>query len=54
MARLDDAYKVYGIRHIQVDPSLDSLSVEYDATRLNPKEVAATLGRLGIPIQQGW
>ena len=41
----------YGIQHIRVDPALDALSVEYDATRLRPAEVEAALAGAGIPVQ---
>ena len=41
----------YGIQRIQVADSLDSLMVEYDATRLRPAEVEAALAVAGIPAQ---
>jgi len=44
------AYAIYGIQKINVAPSLDSLSVEYDATRLRPAEVEAALARAGVPV----
>jgi allophanate hydrolase subunit 1 len=34
-----------------VAPTLDSITVEYDATRLNPLEVEAVLRKAGIPAQ---
>jgi allophanate hydrolase subunit 1 len=40
----------YGIQKIKVAPGLDSLSVEYDATRLRPAEVEAALAGAGIAI----
>ena len=43
-------YSLYGIQKINVAPSLDSLSVEYDATRLRPAEVEAALARAGLPV----
>ena len=49
MARIADAHAIYGIQHIRIDPALDGLSVEYDATRLKPAEVEAALARAGIP-----
>jgi len=51
MERLSDTTALYGIQRIKVDPSLDGLMVEYDATRLRPSEVESALAGAGIPIQ---
>jgi len=50
LSRLSDAYSIYGIQKISVDPSMDGLTVEYDATRLRPAEVEAALASAGIPL----
>jgi len=50
LTRLSDTYVRYGIQQLKVDPSLDGLMVEYDATRLRPAEVEATLARCGIAV----
>lgn len=50
LAKLSDASAVYGIQKIRVAPSLDSLMVEYDATRMRPAEVEAALAGAGIAI----
>jgi hypothetical protein len=50
MTRIAYVYSIYGIQKIQVAPSLDSLTVEYDATRLRPAEVQFALASAGIPI----
>jgi len=50
LARLSDTSVRYGIQKLQVDPSLEGLMLEYDATRLRPAEVEATLTRAGIPV----
>jgi hypothetical protein len=50
LTRIADTYSIYGIQKIQVAPSLDNLSVEYDATRLRPAEVQAALERAGLPV----
>lgn len=50
LPRIADAYAIYGIQKIRVEPSLDSLLVEYDATRLRPAEVHAALASVGIPL----
>ena len=47
------ATTIYGIYAVKVAPSLDKLTVEYDATRLKPEHVPATLIRTGIPVQNG-
>ncbi len=50
LARISDAYALYGIQKVKVAPSLDSLMVEYDATRLRPAEVESALAGAGIPV----
>jgi hypothetical protein len=50
MTRIADAHSVYGFQRIRVDG--DNLLVDYDATRLNPKEVEATLAGFGIPVEK--
>jgi hypothetical protein len=52
LSRISDAHALYGMQRIQVAPSLDSLTVEYDATRLRPAEVAAALAGAGIPVER--
>lgn len=51
MERLSDTTALYGIQKIKVDPSLDGLLVEYDATRLRPAEVESALAGAGIPVR---
>ena len=50
LPRLAQANAVYGIERVTLSPALDSLTVEYDATRLNPAEVESALAATGIPI----
>jgi hypothetical protein len=50
LSRIADAHAVYGIYSIRIDPSLDGLTVEYDATRFGPDDVEGTLGARGIPV----
>jgi allophanate hydrolase subunit 1 len=50
LSRISDAYALYGIQKVKVAPSLDSLMVEYDATRLRPAEVESALAGAGIPV----
>jgi len=41
----------YGIARVQVAPSLDKITVDYDASRLVRKDVEAVLTRHGVPIR---
>ena len=50
LQRISDAHALYGIQHVKIDPSLESLTVEYDATRLRPAEVQSALAGAGIPV----
>lgn len=50
MDRLARAHSVYGILRVTLAPSLDRLTVEYDASRLSPLEVERYLHGLGIPV----
>jgi hypothetical protein len=50
LARISDAHALYGIQRVQLDPSMQSLIVEYDATRLRPAEVEAAISGAGIPV----
>jgi hypothetical protein len=49
-ARIADAHAVYGIFRIGITPNQDGLLVEYDATRMDPAQVAAALAGAGIPV----
>ena len=51
LSRISDTYSIYGIQKIQVSPSLDGLTVVYDATRLRPAEVEAALANADLPVE---
>ena len=51
LARLATVHAKYGIQKITLSPGLDSLLVEYDATRLRPAEVEAALTGAGIALK---
>ena len=53
MARLAEVPSLYGILRLQLNPALDSVTVEYDATRLEEQDVEAALARAGIPAVAG-
>jgi hypothetical protein len=50
LARVSDVHAFYGILRISLAPSLDAMTVEYDATRLKPAEVESALLGGGIPV----
>ena len=50
--RIADAHAFYGIHHVKVEPSLDALMVEYDASRLSAAEVEAALEMEGLPVER--
>ena len=52
MEQIAWVHGVYGILRVSLAPSMDKLTVEYDASRLSPKEVDHVLHRAGLPIVQ--
>ena len=46
------AHSVYGIARVQIAPSLDRITVDYDASRLSEKDVEAALIRTGVPVRR--
>ena len=42
---------VYGMARVAVAPSLDKITVDYDASRLTKKDVEDVLARFGIPAR---
>ena len=44
----------YGIHRVRLAPSMDKITVDYDASRLSEKDVEAALHRFGVPIQRKW
>ena len=52
--KIADVHSWYGIDRVRVSPDLKSIDVEYDASRMNEKDVEAVLHRFGIPIQRKW
>ena len=45
-----DLPSVFGIARVQVAPSLDKLTVDYDASRMMKTDVESVLHRHGLPI----
>ncbi len=52
MLSLDRVWEVYGIRRIRLNEAERTITVEYDATRLNEATVAGLLRRAGIDVQE--
>ena len=48
--QLPAVYEIYGILRINIEPGGEKLTVEYDATRLTPKDVEAVLAKAGVPL----
>jgi hypothetical protein len=47
---LANVHSTYGMARVQVAPSLDKITVDYDASRLMKTDVEAALMRHGVPI----
>lgn len=47
-----NVHSYYGIMRVLVAPSLDRITVEYDATRLSEKDVEAALINHHIPVKR--
>ena len=47
-----NAHSIYGIQRVRLAPAMDSLTVEYDATRLRPAEVESALAGAGIDVER--
>jgi hypothetical protein len=47
-----NVHSYYGIMRVLVAPSLDRITVEYDATRLSEKDVEAALIKYRIAIKR--
>lgn len=50
LSAISNVHSKYGIARVQVAPSLDKITVDYDASRLMKTDVEAALMRFGIPI----
>jgi hypothetical protein len=47
---LANTREVYGIRRLSFDRAANTLRVEYDATRLNPADVAQLVRQAGLQV----
>ena len=46
------AHSVYGFARIKLAPTLDRITVDYDATRLSPRDVENSLIHTGLPLKR--
>ena len=46
-----EVHSTYGVARVQVSPSLDRITIDYDASRLTRKDVEAVLADHGIPLR---
>lgn len=44
------ANSIYGIQRVKLSPGLDTVEVEYDATRLKAADVVNALSAAGVPV----
>ena len=44
------ATSIYGIHAVKLTPTMDAVTVEYDASRLKPVHVAPALAGAGLPV----
>ena len=49
-ANIGNLHSVYGMARVQPNATGDKLTVDYDASRLTPKDVQSTLARYGMPL----
>ncbi len=51
-ANIAAVHSVYGMVRVLLAPSLDRITVDYDASRLTKKDVEAALAQHGIPVAE--
>jgi hypothetical protein len=51
LASIANVHSTYGIARVQIAPSLDKITVDYDASRLMKTDVESALMRHGVPIR---
>jgi copper chaperone CopZ len=51
LENIANVHSTYGMARVQVAPSLDKITVDYDASRLTKRDVESVLARFGIPIR---
>jgi allophanate hydrolase subunit 1 len=52
MERISQVHGVYGLQAVQLSPAMDSLLVQYDASRMKLEDVDQTLHSAGLPVRR--
>ncbi len=52
MEAISRAHAVYGIQAVRLAPPLDSIIVDYDASRLSEARLEAALVQCGVPLKR--
>ncbi len=52
MELISRVHGVYGLQAVQLNPAMDSLWVQYDATRLKLEDVDRALHSVGLPVRR--
>ena len=52
LAAIERLHSVYGLQSVQLNPGLDGLIVQYDATRLQLADVDRQLHATGLPVSR--
>jgi hypothetical protein len=50
LPKIANVHSTYGLARVQIAPSLDRITVDYDASRLTRTDVESALIRHGLPI----
>lgn len=48
--KVAEVHGTFGIARVRLSPSLDQITVDYDASRMMKKDVEAVLARFGLPL----
>ena len=52
MEIINRVHGVYGLQSVQLNPAMDSLLVQYDATRMGLDDVDRALHSAGLPVRR--
>jgi len=52
MERIANAHGIYGLQALRLNPSMDTLLIQYDASRLRLEDVDRALHAAGIPARR--
>ncbi len=52
LEQISRVHGVYGLQAVQLSPAMDSLFVQYDATRMKLEDVDRALHSAGLPVRR--